>query len=136
MACVSVIIPTFNRFPFLCRAVDSVLKQTHGDVEIIVVDDGSTDETPALFSQQFSSVHYVKVEHSGLPAVARNAGIRLAKGEFVAFLDSDDEWLPDKLSQQVTALHNHPTVGLVCTNAFVLHQGENNPLEPYLRKDQ
>ncbi len=136
MACVSVIIPTFNRFPFLCRAVDSVLKQTHGDVEIIVVDDGSTDETPALFSQQFPSIHYVKVEHSGLPAVARNAGIRLAKGEFIAFLDSDDEWLPDKLSQQVTVLHNHPTVGLVCTNAFVLHQGENNPQEPYLRKDQ
>jgi predicted SAM-dependent methyltransferase len=136
MACVSVIIPTFNRFPLLCRAVDSVLNQTHGDVEIIVIDDGSTDDTPTLFPRQFSSIQYVKVEHSGLPAVARNAGIRLAKGELIAFLDSDDHWLPNKLSQQVSVFHEHPTVGLVCSNAFVVRQHEEKPSQPYLKDDQ
>ncbi|MBS0152403.1 MAG: glycosyltransferase [Nitrospira sp.] len=136
MACVSVIIPTFNRFPFLCCAVDSVLKQTHGDVEIIVIDDGSTDDTPALFSQQFPSIQYVNVEHSGLPAVARNAGIKLATGEFIAFLDSDDEWLPDKLAQQLDALGRSPRASLVCSNAFVIHQDNENPRIPYLRVGQ
>ncbi len=136
MACISVIIPTFNRFPFLCRAVDSVLNQTHGDVEIIVVDDGSTDDTPTLFPSQFPEIQYVKVEHSGLPAVARNTGIRLAKGEFIAFLDSDDQWLPEKLSQQVTVFQRQPTVGLVCSNAFVVRQHEKKPSQPYLRNDQ
>jgi GT2 family glycosyltransferase len=136
MACVSVIIPTFNRFPFLCRAVDSVLNQTHGDIEIIVIDDGSTDDTPTLFPQQFPSIQYVKVEHSGLPAVARNAGIQLAKGELIAFLDSDDQWLPGKLSQQVSVFDKHPTVGLVCSNAFVVHQHEEKPSQPYLQNDQ
>lgn len=136
MACVSVIIPTYNRFRLLCRAVDSVLKQTHDNVEIIVIDDGSTDDTPALFSQHFPSVHYVKIEHSGLPAVARNAGLRLAHGEFIAFLDSDDRWLPDKLSRQVDTFHKQPSVGLVCSNAFVLHRHEEEPIHPYLLKSQ
>ncbi len=136
MACVSVIIPTFNRFPFLCRAVDSVLNQTHGDVEIIVIDDGSTDDTPTLFPRQFSSIQYVKIEHSGLPAVARNAGIRLAKGELIAFLDSDDQWLPNKLSQQLAVFHKHPTVGLVCSNAFVVRHHEEKPSQPYLKDEQ
>lgn len=136
MVCVSVIIPTFNRFPLLCRAVNSVLKQTYVNVEIIVVDDGSTDDTPVLFPQQFPSVQYVKIEHSGLPAVARNVGIRLAKGEFIAFLDSDDQWLPNKLSQQVAVLHTHPMAGLVCSNAFVLHKQEETTSQPYLRSDQ
>ncbi len=136
MACVSVIIPTFNRFSLLCRAVDSVLNQTHDDVEIIVIDDGSTDDTPTLFPRQFSSIRYVKVEHSGLPAVARNAGIRLAKGELIAFLDSDDQWLPNKLSQQVSVFHKYPTVGLVCSNAFVVRQHEEKPSQPYLKDDQ
>ncbi len=131
-----VIIPTFNRFPLLCRAVDSVLNQTHGDVEIIVIDDGSTDDTPILFPRQFSSIRYVKVEHSGLPAVARNAGIRLAKGELIAFLDSDDQWLPNKLSQQVSVFHKHPTVGLVCSNAFVVRQHDEKPSRTYLNNEQ
>ncbi|MBH0208302.1 MAG: glycosyltransferase family 2 protein, partial [Nitrospira sp.] len=132
MACVSVIIPTFNRFPLLCRAVDSVLNQTHGDLEIIVIDDGSTDDTPALFAQLFPTVHYVKTDHSGLPAIARNVGIRLAKGEFVAFLDSDDQWLPDKLSQQMEPLQRNPDIGLACSNAFVMYDDKDTLSRSYL----
>ena len=123
MACVSVIIPTYNRFLQLCCAVESVLKQTYEDVEIIVVDDGSTDQTPSVFPRSFPSVQYIRIEHSGLPAVARNTGVRLAKGTYVAFLDSDDQWLSEKLAQQVAVLDAHPNVGLVCSNAFVI-QGD------------
>lgn len=123
MACVSVIIPTYNRFALLCCAVESVLKQSYDDVEIIVVDDGSTDQTPSAFPRRFPSVRYIRIEHSGLPAVARNAGARLAKGLYVAFLDSDDQWLSEKLSRQVAVLDAHPNVGLVCSNAFVI-QGD------------
>ena len=136
MASVSVIIPTFNRYPLLRLAVDSVLKQTHRDIEIIVIDDGSTDDTPALFAQQFPSVHYVKIDHSGLPAVARNVGIRLAKGEFVAFLDSDDQWLPNKLSKQVEPLQRNPDIGLACSNAFVMYDDRDELSRPYLPNAQ
>ena len=100
----SVIIPTYNRFLQLCCAVESVLKQTYGDVEVIVVDDGSTDQTPSLFPRRFPSLQYIRTEHSGLPSVARNTGVRLAKGEYVAFLDSDDQWQSEKLAQQVAVL--------------------------------
>ena len=124
MACVSVLIPTYNRFAQLCCAVESVQKQTYGDVEIIVVDDGSTDQTPSAFPPKFPSVRYIKIEHSGLPAVARNVGARLAKGAYVAFLDSDDQWLSEKLARQVAALDAHPNVGLVCSNALVI-QGDS-----------
>jgi glycosyltransferase involved in cell wall biosynthesis/predicted SAM-dependent methyltransferase len=120
MACVSVIIPTYNRFLQLCCAVESVLKQTYENVEIIVVDDGSTDQTPSAFPQRFPSVQYIRIEHSGLPSVARNTGVRLAKGAYVAFLDSDDQWQSEKLAQQVAVLDAHPNIGLACSNAFVV----------------
>lgn len=120
MARVSVIIPTYNRFLQLCCAVESVLEQTYEDVEIIVVDDGSTDQTPSAFPQRFPSVQYIRIEHSGLPSVARNTGVRLAKGAYVAFLDSDDRWVVEKLAQQVAVLDAHPNIGLACSNAFVV----------------
>jgi glycosyltransferase involved in cell wall biosynthesis/predicted SAM-dependent methyltransferase len=132
MARVSVIIPTYNRFAQVCCAVESVLRQTYGDVEVIVVDDGSQDQTPSAFPGRFPSVQYIRIEHSGLPAVARNTGARLATGAYVAFLDSDDQWLPEKLAQQVAVLDAHATVGLVCSNAFVIHGDGERSNQRYL----
>ncbi|MDN5940317.1 MAG: glycosyltransferase [Nitrospira sp.] len=136
MARVSVVIPTYNRFPHLCRAVDSVLKQTYRDSEIIVVDDGSTDETPQTFSKLYPQVNYHYSQHSGLPAVARNVGVRAATGEYVAFLDSDDQWLPEKLAQQIAIMDEQPAAGLVCSNAFVINNDDDRTNNLYLQAHQ
>ncbi len=129
MVKVSVITATYNRARLLERAIDSVLACGRKDVEILVCDDGSTDETPALiagYQQRFSdSVRHLQMDHSGLPAVARNHGLQAARGQYVAFLDSDDRWLPAKLHQQLSVLENEPSIGLVCSNAYrVLGDGE------------
>ncbi len=100
MALVSVVIPTYNRAGYLCRAIDSVLNQTFSDYEIIVVDDGSTDGTKEMLRPYMARIRYVAQENAGV-SVARNRGIRLAEGEWVAFLDSDDWWLPQKLQRQL-----------------------------------
>jgi len=100
MPLVSVIIPTYNRAHLLGRAIESVLAQTFRDFELIVVDDGSTDCTGELLRSFGSSVRSVVQLNRGVSA-ARNHGIRVASGELLAFLDSDDEWLPDKLERQV-----------------------------------
>lgn len=109
---VSVIIPTFNRAWALQRAVDSVLAQNYPDVELIVVDDGSTDKTPALLNAYGSSVRVIRRENQGVSA-ARNTGIRAASGALIALLDSDDEWLPEKLSRQVAFMAENPEL-LIC----------------------
>lgn len=102
---VSVIIPTYNRAKVLGRAVKSVLNQGYGDFEIIVVDDGSTDNTWEV-SGAFDSQHvkYVRHERNLGPAAARNTGIGQARGKYIAFQDSDDEWFPEKLGRQVQVL--------------------------------
>ena len=119
---ISIIIPTYNRADMLVRAVESVLAQTYQDFEIIVVDDGSTDHTREALQQFGEQVRYLYQENSGLPAVARNAGIKIARGEYLAFLDSDDCWLPDKLQTQLAVLETHATVGLVCANAYQINR--------------
>jgi GT2 family glycosyltransferase len=96
---VSVIIPTYNRYPLLCEAIDSVLAQTDQDFELIVVDDGSTDDTPAVRSTYGDRLHYVYQDRKGV-STARNRGVDLAKGEWICFLDSDDLWRPQKLKIQ------------------------------------
>lgn len=103
---VSVIIPTYNRQKFITMAIDSVLSQTFKDYEIIVIDDGSTDNTRQVLESYEEKIKYIYQKNSGVSA-ARNAGIRLARGELVAFLDSDDEWLPDYLSITVSKLNNN-----------------------------
>ncbi len=104
---VSVVIPTFNRCRLLRRAVASVLAQTQPTDEIIVVDDGSTDGTREMVAEQFPAAIYRFQPNAGVSA-ARNRGIRVAAGQWIAFLDSDDEWRPAKLERQLAALERHP----------------------------
>lgn len=100
---VSVIIPTYNRSAFLPGAIQSVLNQKNApcDIEVIVVDDGSTDDTAEVVKKFGSKVKYARVPHSGKPSVPRNTGLELAAGDLIAFQDSDDMWADDKLAKQV-----------------------------------
>lgn len=112
MPTVSVIIPTFNRAALVTRAIASVLAQTMSPDEVIVVDDGSTDDTRDVLAQFGNRIRYVFQENQGV-AVARNRGIEAAAGRYTAFLDSDDEWLPHKLERQVAHLNAHPEIDFV-----------------------
>ena len=96
MELVSVIIPTYNRAACLREAIESVLSQTYKQFELIVVDDGSTDATGELLLQYGAKLSVLHTGHGG-PSAARNCGIAAARGDYIAFLDSDDVWLPDKL---------------------------------------
>ena len=107
---VSVVIPTYNRGRLLCDALDSIEKQTLPVFEIIVVDDGSTDETSQLI-RRYAKVKYIRQNNAG-PAAARNRGIREACGEYVAFMDSDDLWVPDKNEKQVAFMVRNPKVDI------------------------
>lgn len=100
---VSVVIPTFNRAATIVRAVESVLQQTYRPLELIVVDDGSTDETSEVLKRYGDAIVYVPQDNAG-PAAARNRGIRQSQGDLIAFLDSDDVWLATKLERQVAVL--------------------------------
>jgi glycosyltransferase involved in cell wall biosynthesis len=113
---VSVIIPAHNSAAYVVEAVRSVLAQTFRDYETIVVDDGSTDQTMDVLAQFGGAIRIHRQSNQG-PAAARNAGIRLAAGEFVTFLDADDVWMPDKLARQVDFMTTHPEVGLLFADA-------------------
>ena len=113
---VSIIIPTYNYGRYLSKAVKSCLDQTYGNLEIIVVDDGSTDDTRVVVEGLDSRVAYVHQENQGVSA-ARNNGLRRAKGTFIAFLDADDYLLSDSVAARVEVLLKHPDVGIVFTDA-------------------
>lgn len=115
---VSVVIPTYNRAHLVSRAISSALAQDFPELEVIVVDDGSTDETPRLLAQ-FEAVRVIRFEHNRGGAAARNAGIEAARGELIAFLDSDDEWLPTKVRRQADVIQNSSAVGAVYCRYFV-----------------
>ena len=119
---ISVIIPTYNRKNTLPRAVESVLNQTYKPIEIIVVDDGSTDGTKEWFSEMYPLVHYTYQVNSGVSS-ARNTGINSARGNWIALLDSDDEWLPDKLELQVKLLQNNAELRFCHTNEIWIRNG-------------
>lgn len=120
---VSVVIPVFNGAPFVEKAVASVRAQTVREVEIIVVDDGSTDGTQALLATlaRTAGIIWFQQDHGG-PARSRNRGIAAARGEFVALLDCDDVWLPDKLERQLAVFHDRPDIGVVHTDYEVVDQ--------------
>lgn len=114
---VSVVIPTCNRAATIHLALESVLSQRYGNVEVLVVDDGSRDNTRGVVARYGDRVRYLHQENAG-PAAARNRGLRSATGEFIAFLDSDDAWLPSKLELQIAAFERNPRLGIVATNVI------------------
>jgi glycosyltransferase involved in cell wall biosynthesis len=106
------VIPVYNGERFLAEAIESALSQTYPAIELIVVDDGSTDGTPVVIERFGTSVQSLQQENTGV-SNARNAGIAIARGDLIALLDADDIWLPDKIDRQVGALRAHPQAGLV-----------------------
>lgn len=119
---VSVLIPCYNVGRFLADAIDSVLAQTYRDFEIIVVDDGSEDNT-AEVAARYPGLRYIHNRHSGI-SVSRNLALAEARGEFVVFLDADDMWTPDKLEKQIAYMDSHPDCQLVYTRAENFFDGD------------
>ena len=131
---VTVIVPTYNRADKLAKALDSVLTQTCPPLETFVIDDGSTDHTEALINRYYPTIHYLKQENRGV-STARNVGIQSANGEWLAFLDSDDEWRPNKLEMQMQRLKSEPD-SLIChTEEIWVRNGRRvNPKKKHVKK--
>jgi glycosyltransferase involved in cell wall biosynthesis len=108
----SVIIPTYNRRQFVLTAIASVLNQTYSPYELIVIDDASTDDTVSLITEKYPQLTLIRLPQNQGAAAARNAGIAVAQGEVIAFLDSDDIWEPNYLEQQVRSWQSHPNCAL------------------------
>jgi len=129
---VSIIIPVYNRAQLLSRSIRSVLNQTFQNFEVIVVDDGSTDDIESVVkSFNDKRIQYIRhEERRGAPA-ARNTGIRLARGRYIAFQDSDDEWRSEKLEKQMRAFENAPPdLGVVYTSFWRIENGRKNYIPP------
>ena len=129
MPTVSVIIHTFNNEKFIAETIESVLKQTYNDYEIIVVDDGSEDGTRDVLLPYMQDIRYHYKENGGI-ASAKNAGISLSSAEFIAFLDHDDLWVPDKLKIQMEHFNNNPQVGLVYAKYTSFRDGKELRTKP------
>ena len=129
---ISVIIPTYNRAHFLSAAIESVLNQTYKNIEIIVVDDGSTDDTQTVLEPFKYAIRYLYTNNGG-PAHARNVGMKAASGKYVAFLDSDDTYLPRKLALQIAFKEEHPEIGMVYTEWSSSYDGKTIAEEYHLR---
>jgi glycosyltransferase involved in cell wall biosynthesis len=128
MPLLSVIIPTRNRADRLRGAVASVIRQTLTDLEIVVVDDGSSDETPAVLEEMANEdarVRPIRRRESGGAPAARNEGIRASTGEFLAFLDDDDRWFPNKAEVQIEYLRAHPNVGIASCHHEVVTEADD-----------
>lgn len=122
---ISVIIPTYNRASVLFRAIDSVLAQTYKNYELLIVDDGSNDETHELLLPliNLEKIKYFKHQNRGVSA-ARNVGVQNANGELITFLDSDDEWLPHKLQQQLNFIAQNPQIQIVYGEELWIRNGK------------
>jgi glycosyltransferase involved in cell wall biosynthesis len=129
---VSVIIPTHNRARLIGQAIESALGQTYPHVEVVIADDGSSDDTRAVVESFGPRVKYVRQANAGVSA-ARNFGMRHARGEFIAFLDSDDGWRPWKIEAQLSALQRHRAAGLVWTDMSAVDEGDKLLDPRYLR---
>ncbi len=130
----SVIVPTYNRGHLLPRALNSIAAQTQTPLEVIVVDDGSTDDTIAILRREYPDVVIFEETHRGVSA-ARNRGIQASRGDWIAFLDSDDEWLPEKLARQNAALVSTPTILLCHTEEVWIRNGVRvNPMKKHAKR--
>lgn len=126
---VSVIMPSFNTAAYIGEAIDSVLAQDYPHKELIVIDDGSTDETVAIARGYGDQLKLITQTNQG-SAVARNKGLQAAQGDYIAFLDSDDVWLPGKLTTQVAYLEKHPDIGMVFARWQVWKPDQNGLFPP------
>lgn len=146
MTSVSVIIPTYNGSRYICQTVESVLRQTYRDREVIVVDDGSLDQTGELLKPYRDRIRYYRQDNQGV-AAARNFGLEVARGKWINFLDHDDWLLPQKLALQVKVFEQQPTVGMVhsgwrrvnqwgepLTNVEPWHDSPNLDLHEWLQR--
>jgi glycosyltransferase involved in cell wall biosynthesis len=123
MPTVSAIIPTYNRAALLVEAVESALTQRRPPDEILVIDDGSRDDTATRMAAYGDRVRYVRQANAG-PSAARNHGFRLARGEYLALLDSDDLWTPDRLERQLEVLQRHPETDVVFGREVLFSDGQ------------
>ena len=119
---ISVVIPSYNRLPTLIRAIESVIAQTSEVNEIIVVDDGSTDNTAVEIPERYPQLKLLRQTNSGVSA-ARNQGIRQANGDWIALLDSDDSWLPNKIKSIHDAYHQNPSISLFHSDEIWIRNG-------------
>ena len=129
MPTVTVLIPTFNRQHMIANALQGVWAQTYTDYEVIVVDDGSTDNTEQFLKPWMSKIRYLKKENGG-PSSARNVGLRQIRTDFVAFLDSDDQWEPTHLQVVLEKFADDPRLGLVTTARLEMPSGNPRPRLP------
>ena len=128
----SVIIPTYNRAKYIAETIESVLSQTYTNLEIIVIDDGSTDNTKEVVSKYVPRIQYVWKENSERGA-SRNYGLQLAKGEFISFLDSDDLWLPNKIEEDLNVFEKYPSASVVYSDVILIDSA-GKYLKPLKRK--
>lgn len=126
---VSIVIPTYNREQHVAVAVASILNQSYRDFEVLVIDDGSTDDTPRLFERFLTAprLRYVRLERNGGISAARNTGVELATGDYIGFLDSDDAAYSDRLARQVAVLDRQPEIAIVGGQTDLIDRG-GNPL--------
>lgn len=131
---VSVVIPTFNRSWILGEAIQSVLDQTYQPLEIIVVDDGSTDKTPELLQTFGQAIKVISQTNKGVSA-ARNVGIKRSRGDLIALLDSDDMWTPDKIGRQVAFFNEHKDAMICQTQEIWIRNGKRvNPKNKHAKR--
>jgi len=129
---VTVVVPTYQRSEFVLRALESVFRQTRLPQEVVMVDDGSTDGSAELVEQRFPQVRVIRQENRGVSA-ARNAGIRQARGEWIALLDSDDQWAPTKLERQIEALDGGAYRVCHCDEIWIRHGRRVNPRQRHAK---
>jgi glycosyltransferase involved in cell wall biosynthesis len=128
-AVVTVVMPAYEAAAFIGEAIQSVLAQTFADWQLVVVDDGSTDQTPEILAACGDRrIRLIQIEHTGLPAVARNEALRRSESPYVAFLDADDVWRPHKLARQLAMFDSQPELGLVHTGFERLSDGALEPV--------
>ena len=129
MAAVTVLIPTYNRADMILPALEGVWDQTHTDYDVVVVDDGSTDNTEQILQPVMSRIRYIKKENGG-PSSSRNVGLSHIDSDYVAFLDSDDRWEPTHLEMILKKFQEQPDLGLITTSRIEMPKGIPRPRLP------